>query len=248
MSDGRRAYIGAFTAAVLIAIAFARATPAVAIELPQLDAVQAQTRSLEEVLLKEAKTNTETFLEQAREKERKECEGLYRRIPEGQYLVPAAIVPAFQALSRDLNAVVGYIKPLADLNREVAQRNGELASLVDKTTRAEARFRADDTRFRQELKDLRAMIQGDERTLAGLRRDEAEAVIDWLTRHGAKDPGPVTIKGTDHAIVVSPVRLGGLLYGTFIATYAPIVDPGSVPGLVENAGATFRLVNMITTR
>src|SRR5574341_2233248 len=122
-------------------IAFGLATPVFGVDLPQLDAVQAQTRAIEDALLKQAKSNTERFLEQARERDRKQCEGLYRRIPEGQYLVPADIVPAFQSLSRDLDAVVSYIKPLADLNQEVARRRSELAGLTDSIARGEARFR-----------------------------------------------------------------------------------------------------------
>lgn len=145
--------------AAVIPIAFALTTPAFGLDLPQLDAVQAQTRAVEDVL-KQAQANTERFLEQARERERKECEGLYRRIPEGQYLVPAdKIAPAFLAISRDLNAVISYIKPLADLNQEVARRKSELMGLNDSIARAEARFRADDAKYRQEVNDLRTMIQ-----------------------------------------------------------------------------------------
>ncbi len=222
MTQGHRCSV---LLANVLPIAFALTTPAFGLDLPQLDAIQAQTRALEDVLVKQAKANTERFLEQARERERRECEGLYRRIPEGQYLVPADIAPAFQALSRDLNAVIGYIKPLADLNQEVARRKSELAGLTELIARAEARFRADDANYRQQINDLRMMIQGDQHTLAGLRRDEAEAVVDWLTKHGTKDSRPVTVRSADHVIVISPVRLGGLLFGTFIARHAPEVDP-----------------------
>lgn len=220
----KRHRCGALLVAI-IPIAFALATPAFGLDSPQLDALQAQARALEDILLKQAKANTERFLEQARERERKECEGLYRRIPEGQYLVPADVAPAFQALSRDLNAVIAYIKPLADLNQEVARQKNELAGLTDLTAKAAARFRIDDAKYRQEINDLRTMIQSDQSTLAGLRRNEAEAVVDWLAKHGAKDSGPVMVRSADHVIVISPVRLGGLLFGTFIARYSPEVDP-----------------------
>jgi hypothetical protein len=140
MAGGHRRYIGVIIVSVLVPMAVARIMSAAAVDLPQLDGIQAQTRALEDIF-KQAGPTTEKYLEQARERERRECEGLYRRIPADQYLVPNEVVPAFQALSRDLNAVVSYIKPLADLNQEVAKRRAELAGLADMTAGPRPSFR-----------------------------------------------------------------------------------------------------------